>query len=283
MRHTDYFCLNMSEGDEVNKCGDMGKYKGEYLGSVDQVQESELDIQVKRLQEERDCVVKFITRVNDELREGNLDPALMREIRGMNERVREALLPPELPETGGSRVQSTPKGKHLDVSVVRHPNRTHVSEVGQQSTIIEDLVSALGRLDHRPVPPPEVFNPDSGQDLGDFFELFEDYCRTSFRQDNRGGRERRAWGGLLRQYLKGDVLRAYDSLWVAGQSFEKLKEDLIGWFSSSKEQLLEEARQQFSRASRQEGENVRLFAARLWKLFNIAYPTKAAKAQGGTT
>ena len=277
MRHPDYFCSNMAEGNEGNTSGNGGKYKGEYLGSFDHVQESELEVQVKRLREERDCVVKFITRVNDELREGNLDPAIMGEIRVMNERIREALLTPERPDADGLRVQSTPNGKHLDMSEVRHPNRTQVTEVGQQSTIIDDLVSALGRLDHRPVPPPEVFDPDSGQALEGFFELFEDYCKTSFRQDSRAGREKRAWGGLLRQYLKGDVLRAYDSLWVAGQSFEKLKEDLIGWFSSSREQLLEEARQQFSRATRQEGENVRLFAARLWKLFNIAYPTKAAK------
>ena len=37
-----------------------------------------------------------------------------------------------------------------------------------QSTIVEELVTALGRLDHRPVPPPEVFNPDAGQTMGFF-------------------------------------------------------------------------------------------------------------------
>ena len=74
MRHTDYFCSNMAEANEGNTSGNGDKYRGEYLGSFDHVQESELDVQVKRLKEERDCVVKFITRVNDELREGNLDP-----------------------------------------------------------------------------------------------------------------------------------------------------------------------------------------------------------------
>ena len=54
---------------------------------------------------------------------------------------------------------------------------------GSGQTTVDDLVSALARLDNRSVPRPEVFDLDSGRPFDSFLKDFESYCSGTFTGD----------------------------------------------------------------------------------------------------
>ena len=138
---------------------------------------------------------------------------------------------------------------------------------------VNDLAYALHRLDTRPVPKPEAFDPESGQLFAHFLIDFENYCRHAFRTDSND-RIRASWCVQLRQFLSGDLLAAYTALRCPGESWDSLRDKLLEWLETSKERMEKEAKRTFSEARRRNDESIRLYAARLQKLYNVAYPAR---------
>ena len=131
------------------------------------------------------------------------------------------------------------------------------------------LVNALSNLDHRPVPSPEIFNPESGQSFNDFLLAFENYCESNFRGDKN------LWGSQLGKFLDGELRDAYTALRVPGEPYGDLKRKLTDWLLSSKDKMEFEAKQKFKNARRATDERIRLYGARLQKYFQVAYPKRA--------
>ena len=141
------------------------------------------------------------------------------------------------------------------------------SSVANQS--IDALVKALGNLDNRPVPTPEIYRPESGQAFTEYLDVFESYCARNFR----GGSD--LWGSQLGNFLEGDLLQAYRVLRVPGEGYNALKLKLVEWLASSQDKLEHEAKRKFTQACRAPDERIRLYAARLEKLFQVAYPRRS--------
>ena len=139
---------------------------------------------------------------------------------------------------------------------------------------ISALVNALAHLDNRPVPTPEKYNPESGQPFDKFLGEFERYCARSFRADDDP--DHSSWGSQLGKFLNGELREAYAALHVIGEPFSELKRKLLEWMESSKEKLGTEAKKRFSGANRKPNEPMRLYAARLEKYFQVAYPNRVA-------
>ena len=137
-----------------------------------------------------------------------------------------------------------------------------------ESITMVDLVSALSRLDNKPTPAPEVFDMCSGQTLKDFLTDFEEYA------DRKFGGQRHKWGTELRTFLSGEPLVAFDALRTPGENYDLLRGKLTDWLRSSQDKLEYDARRRFSDARKGADERVRLYAARLEKLFNLAYPRR---------
>ena len=130
------------------------------------------------------------------------------------------------------------------------------------------LVKALSRLDGRKVPRPGKYDSTSGRPLGTFLEEFEEYCRLSFRGSSS------LWAAELEEFFVGPICSAYQAFYNPGESYHVLKDRLLGWFSEYRETIHERTRRKFDRAQAKPGEPLRLYAARLEKLFVLAYPSK---------
>ena len=133
------------------------------------------------------------------------------------------------------------------------------------------VLAALRQLDHRTVPRPEEFDPDSGQSFDVFLELFEDYCRNSFRGDPA------LWVGELGRLLRGDIKRAFDAKRIPGMRYEAMTRELRIWMAHRHKDLARDAKHRFGTARMEPGESCSLFAARLEKLYRLAYPMKSPR------
>ena len=260
------------------------------------------------IRQERRSIMGFLTELNKELNSGGMESTMAAEVREFNAELAQALIPGStlgggqgsVPTAAGSRGvdsrdagsqgvggtglaggQNRYRGVYLGAMKQEHLNPRHEStprrdsdqgsDAGERSTVVEDLVAALGRLDTRPVPPPAVYNPDSARSMASFFQNFEAYCQANYRSS---GPDSSAWCGVLRNFLQGEALRAYEVMYVEGQSFAELKQDLLEWHGCSSEQYENEAKERFSSAFYSSGESCRLYAIRLKRLFEVAYPLK---------
>ena len=134
------------------------------------------------------------------------------------------------------------------------------------------LVNALSNLDTRPVPTPRIFDPESGQSFQSFLESFENYCKRSFRGDD--DLRHTSWGCELGKFLQGNLHEAYLALHIVGEPYEVLRHKMLDWVGSSKDRMVAEAKLKFSEAKRKPDEQMRLYAARLSKYYQVAYPNR---------
>ena len=253
---------------------------------------------VVAVQGERDYIVRVVQNFNDNLKSGAMQPEIESIVLALNA---------DLVKLATSKVQGHDQqnqcniasngdsrqavGRNVDREVCTStpkvetnlPRKQHgdkgdccgtSSNRGNNSSVctMDDLVSALGKLDLRPVPTPDTFDPNSGQSFSDFLETFEQYCKQNFRGDSK------LWGSQLCKFISGDVRQAYDALKVPGEDYYELKGKLVDWLASSKDKLEYDSKQRFSEAKRNGGEAIRLYAARLQKIFQIAYPRRVAES-----
>ena len=137
---------------------------------------------------------------------------------------------------------------------------------------LNTVLHALSRLDNRTVPKPEEYDLKSGRSLQQFIVSFEEYCRHNFRgvQD--------MWIGELRRFLKGEMLQVFDALRSPDESYDSMKNKLLDWRRSQQEVVERDAKTRFSSAKIHADESLSLYAARLAKLFHLAYPNRSAES-----
>ena len=145
----------------------------------------------------------------------------------------------------------------------------NISNTSGSSTVsVEQLTDILSKFDRRTVPRPEPYDMASGHNFIDFLELFEEYCTNSYCGSSR------LWVGELGRLLDGDMAVAFNALRSPSDSYEDIKAKLCQWHSESGDLRIKERKKNFSEAMRHSSETTRLYAARLEKLFKLAYPRK---------
>ena len=133
---------------------------------------------------------------------------------------------------------------------------------------MEQLMGLFQKLDNRIVPRPESFDSSSGQSFHDFLEIFEEYCQNTFRGSSR------LWVAELGRLLTGDMLSAFNTLRVTGDTYGTVKAKLLQWRQDSAEVRASNIKSAFSRCAIKPGEQLRLYAARCEKAFRLAYPNR---------
>ena len=160
--------------------------------------------------------------------------------------------------------------KHT-TSPEQHRSARSLKSEGETSALAT-LVEALSKLDGRKAPKPNKYDVTSGRPLEAFLAEFEEYCVHSFRGSSS------LWASELADFLTGPIYEAYNALCCPGESYQVLKHKLQNWFSDYKETIHEKTRKKFEKAQIKPGEPLRLYAARLEKLFTLAYPSKNIKS-----
>ena len=130
-----------------------------------------------------------------------------------------------------------------------------------------EILAVLQKFDNRAVPKQEKFNEDSGQDLEQYLERFEEYCVDNFR-----GRTY-LWIAELERQLQGKILDGFKSLRDYNDSYDEVKEKLIKWHNDSKHLRRSKAKKRFEQARMKPKESLFLFGTRLETLFKTAFPT----------
>ena len=164
-------------------------------------------------------------------------------------------------QAGGFRPQGPVLGAVPPTFLPSHP--------GSDYAITRDhLLQILSHLDTRSVPKPEKFDMASGQLFSDFIALFEEYCTHTFRGSTT------LWVPELGRLLSGNILDAFSTLRVPGESYESIRDKLQRWCDDSQEDMDVKARKRFERYSMQPGDSLRMHAVKLERLFRGAYPMR---------
>ena len=133
-----------------------------------------------------------------------------------------------------------------------------------------DLSMLLSRLDRRRVPEPEVFDLSSGRSLDSFLQQFEEYCKSTFVGSTQ------LWARELVKYLTGEAKMAVEAM-SGDKEYHELRAELLQWVDKRKELLARTNKDKFKGATLHDGESYSLYAARLVKLFRIAYPKRSVE------
>ena len=130
------------------------------------------------------------------------------------------------------------------------------------------LLQALQRLDNRTVPCPEPFDMMSGQSIDDFFTEFETYCTHTFRS------HRNTWTIELGKFLTGELKDAFKALKGPNDRYDHIKDKIYQWYLNSREYTDSHTKAAFNDAHFEHHESLRLYSARLERLFKLARPKR---------
>lgn len=130
------------------------------------------------------------------------------------------------------------------------------------------LEKLLTKLDNRKIHELEPYDENSGLELYEYIERFEEY----YSQNYRG--QKYLWLSALEGKLKGRILQGYRSVRQDDEGYEKVKRKLLKWYDEEKEGRKIIARENFESARMKDYESVLLYCNRLLKLYKIAYPKK---------
>ena len=133
------------------------------------------------------------------------------------------------------------------------------------------LLDALARMDTRAVPKPEPFDVCSRQSFETFLCIFEEYCTHTFR----GSPD--LWVHELGRFLEGDIKQAFEANMLPGDNYSTIKRKLQKWAWGRRDILDGNTKDKFNAARMEYGESVTLYAARLEKLFRLAYPERTVQ------
>jgi hypothetical protein len=137
----------------------------------------------------------------------------------------------------------------------------------------ERLLDALERLDSRTVPVPEPYDSATGYSFWAFLVGFEEYCQHRFMGDDKN------WVGELSGLLVGEKQKALLAHRSPGESCSLIKTKMLCWYDESKQHREAGSRAMFSKATKAQGETIRLYAARLENSFRMAYPKKCVRSR----
>lgn len=169
-------------------------------------------------------------------------------------------------------VDSDTRDHAARLSDVGSARREFAGMVSHAPMSLDELASVLSRLDNRSVIKPEKYDLTSGQLLGDFLSVFEEYCINNFKGSKT------LWIAELGRFLTGTIYDAYLVLKTPGDSYSALKKKLLKWCRDSQDSIRRDTLKQFERARINPNEPVRLYAARLERAFTMAYPRKHVRS-----
>ena len=142
----------------------------------------------------------------------------------------------------------------------------YYSEDSSDDDRVDRFAKAIARLDNRKIPDPDKFDEKSGEDLRQYLERFEDYCRENFKGDKI------FWVGELKRHLSGRLLEAFEATKTVSDTYGGVKAKLLEYYDEMKELRKERNRLLFKNAQYKRGESLYLFSSRLESMFRIAYP-----------
>ena len=137
--------------------------------------------------------------------------------------------------------------------------------LGEEKELVSNLVQ---RLDTRAVPKLERYSEESGISLTCYLKRFEEYYRDSYK----GGEYLMV--GELEQQLTGRALEGLRSVKQVGDTYERTKKRLLGWYEEEKGARKQRSRRSFQNMQLKPGESIFSYSNRLQAQFRIAYPNK---------
>ena len=145
---------------------------------------------------------------------------------------------------------------------------TKTLNASNSSVSVDQLADILARFDRRIVPRPEPYDMTSGHNFLDFLALFEEFCTSTYCGSTT------FWVGELGRLLTGNLLSAFNALRSPSDTYDQMKQKLCQWHDENRDAHSRDRKAAFTNAVRHAGESYRLFAARLEKLFRVAFPKK---------
>ena len=164
-----------------------------------------------------------------------------------------------------------PEGLHTPLASqgasVEHNDTSLASGISSQISTAE-VLNALSRLDNRSLPKPEPFDAHTGQSFSGFLMNFEEYCSANFKGNSD------FWTGELAGLLTGTMKEVFEAYRVPGMGYYQLKDKLLHWYGIRTEGIEKETKARFRQATMRPAESLSIYAARLEKLFKLAFPRK---------
>ena len=127
-----------------------------------------------------------------------------------------------------------------------------------------DLVAALSR---REAPLPGVFSSESGRSFDLFLGRFEIYCLGKF-----GEQTRENWTGELGRFLEGELLSVFRAFGGGDLSYSLMRQKLAKHCRATKGFAQADELRRFLSAVPEPGEPLYIFAYRLARMYEMAYP-----------
>lgn len=127
------------------------------------------------------------------------------------------------------------------------------------------------QFDNRKVPNIAKFDEESGQELSEYLNKFEVYCKNNFKTDED------FWIDELESLLTGHTLKAFKSMKDVNETYRHIKKKLLKWYGNNKQQRKKDKIKKFERAKYIKGEGYTIYATRLEKLYKLAHPQHHVK------
>ena len=136
---------------------------------------------------------------------------------------------------------------------------------------VEWIANVLAQHSSKEAPKPEPFTLQSGKSIVKFLDRFEKYCLHKFSD---GTYEQ--WTGELGTFLRDDMLSIYKANGGGDRDFSDMKKKLIEYCEEAKDRVSTTKYEKFLYAKIQPGEEMYMYALRLERLYQSAYPGQNA-------
>lgn len=153
-----------------------------------------------------------------------------------------------------------------DISDMDREEKTYRKRTGER-----DMIKLMEKMDNRIVPKLEAYDEESGLGLLQYLERFEQYCGDNYR----GGTY--LWINELEQHLTGRTREGLRAIKQADDSYETVKEKLVGWYEDEGEIRKMRSRKTFDNVKMKKGESMLMYCNRILSLFKLGYPKKNSK------
>ena len=130
------------------------------------------------------------------------------------------------------------------------------------------LQALVSQLNRKELVEPQKFGGQDGRSISDFFSEFERYFTRKYDEST----DTRQKAQILRNFLTGPAKGAYISLSGDKRRYSDIKDDLIAWYVTECCSTRAANEMAFTKAKKDDPESYKLFAMRLQRLAECAYP-----------
>ena len=168
---------------------------------------------------------------------------------------------------------SRPSGARNRAKIIEEICLSDTSSAGDSESDSDDSLPDLSRgasrsrrRRHRKVARPQVFQPDGWQSLRQFFSSYERYFHSEFEGSSRDCPQE------LANFLPAEMRSHFEAVGGRRLRYDDMKAEMISWYKSHKNRNTKYWRDQLASAQMNSGESLKLYAIRLLKLGQKAYP-----------